>query len=250
MKTLKVACFLNTHPSSGELGMTFDQWHDAYRTFLLSSIAASQQHLELDYHAFDPINAQSYPDDADLDSFDAILLTGGTDHLYQDIPWVNKMVQFLKRVIDEHKCKVIAICWGFQAITAALGGKVAENPKGLEAGITQVVLNDTGKEFFGLNKTLRIHQVHKRMIEELPQGFKMLASSDKTTNQIALLPGRVLCFQGHPELTEPIMRVCLADTSHFGNAVVGQYADEHDGIAIGATIITWLLSDKTDRAPL
>ncbi|ORY74620.1 class I glutamine amidotransferase-like protein [Protomyces lactucae-debilis] len=243
MTVLKVACFLNTHPSSGDLGMDYDQWHKAYRTFLLHSIIASGHAIELDYHAFDPIKAQVYPSTDDLNSFDLILLTGGTDHLYQDIPWVAKMVSFLQDVVQNHTCKVIAICWGFQAVAAACGGQVMENTKGLEVGITPVTLNEKGSAFFHRGPQLRIHQVHKRIISKLPDGFQLLGSSDKTENQIAMLPGRILCFQGHPELTEAILRVCLSDTSHFGKQPVDEQLDEHDGIEIGARLVEWLVSD-------
>lgn len=75
-----------------------------------------------DIHFYDPIVAQSYPDPA---YYDLIILSGGTADVRNPEPWVEKMLAFIRHVVQSFpEKKMVGICWGHQAICAALGGTV------------------------------------------------------------------------------------------------------------------------------
>lgn len=75
-----------------------------------------------DIHFYDPIIAQSYPDPS---YYDLIILSGGTADVRDPEPWVEKMLAFIRYLAENFpEKKMVGICWGHQAICAALGGTV------------------------------------------------------------------------------------------------------------------------------
>ena len=60
---------------------------------------------------------------------DAYLITGSKDSVYDNLPWIEELVGFLRRVLAADK-KVIGICFGHQLMAHFFGGRVAPAPQG------------------------------------------------------------------------------------------------------------------------
>jgi GMP synthase (glutamine-hydrolysing) len=80
---------------------------------------------------FDVVNKQEYP--SDTSKFDGLVLTGSSASAYEDVPWIVKLVDFVKQQLNAPiKKKLVGICFGHQIIARAAGGICAKNPKGWE----------------------------------------------------------------------------------------------------------------------
>ncbi|NLG85509.1 MAG: glutamine-hydrolyzing GMP synthase [Firmicutes bacterium] len=95
---------------------------------------------------------------------------------------------------------VLGICYGLQAMTALLGGKVA--PAGRrEYGRAEIEVREEGGLFAGLPSRLSVWMSHGDRVEELPPGFRVLASSANAPVAAAGDPERRLYgVQFHPEV--------------------------------------------------
>ena len=59
---------------------------------------------------------------ADIDEVDAYLITGSKSSVYEDKPWIGKLMDFV-RELDARKKKLVGICFGHQIVAQALGGR-------------------------------------------------------------------------------------------------------------------------------
>lgn len=114
------------------------------------------------------------------------------------------MIGFTKAtILGGHK--LIGLCFGHQIIAVAMGGKVAQNPKGYEIGCSTIQLTSEGVKLFKLkfwkSKKVYILQMHKDIVTVVPPGFEVIGSNDFAACQIMSRSDRVLGIQGHMEFT-------------------------------------------------
>lgn len=121
-------------------------------TQLLRSGADGLQHpglsstSGLELSIFDVVNAQKYPS---LEDIDAILISGSKHDSFADHPWILKLVDFVKKVLDQDRVRVIGVCFGHQIVGRALGAKVDRSDGGWEISVTAIDLTKRGQEIFG-----------------------------------------------------------------------------------------------------
>ncbi|KAG5642261.1 hypothetical protein DXG03_003338 [Asterophora parasitica] len=179
---------------------------------------------------YDVVHKMEYPSDAQLDGYyDGILYTGSAASAYEDRDWINKLVAFSARVVNEKPhIKVIGICFGHQILARALGGSVVPNDGKWEVGITSLELTDMGKRLFGV-ETINIQQMHRDHVPSIPSPFHLLGSTSVSLNQgmVRFAPGtapdqqslktaQVLTLQGHPEFIEGIVTGMVAVRAKTG----------------------------------
>lgn len=90
-----------------------------------------------------------YPD---LDSIDAILISGSKHNSFDNDPWILKLVEFTKKCIDSGRVRVIGVCFGHQIVGRSLGVEVKRSDLGWEVAVVDVNLTPKGKEIFQLEK--------------------------------------------------------------------------------------------------
>jgi len=96
---------------------------------------------------YDVVTAQEYPS---LDDIDAILMTGSRHNSYDDSPWILKLVEFTKKVLEQRRVRIIGVCFGHQIVGRVMGVKVARSGDGSwETSVTAVDLTKRGQEIFG-----------------------------------------------------------------------------------------------------
>src|SRR5580765_6575740 len=71
---------------------------------------------------------------------------------------------------------VFGICYGFQAMTQALGGEVA-NTGGSEFGRTSLTVRDHGTLLRGLPSSQQVWMSHGNEVTRAPDGFTVIAST-------------------------------------------------------------------------
>jgi GMP synthase-like glutamine amidotransferase len=121
---------------------------------------------------FNPVVAQLYPDP---ETFDLIVLSGGTAGPMGSDSWVLKLQDFLRTTIDCYpQQKIVRVSWGHQTICVAFRGVVG-SMDAAEIGITRMKLTEEGCKMFPRNAVLHLHQFYRREIKVPAQGFVPLA---------------------------------------------------------------------------
>ncbi len=124
----------------------------------------------------------------------AIVLSGGPSSVYADgAPSVDP-------ALFQAGVPVFGICYGFQAMAAALGGKVART--GLsEFGGTPLTVTDPGTLLAGQPEQQVVWMSHGDAVHEAPAGFRTLATTDGAPVAAFEDPTRRLAgVQYHPEV--------------------------------------------------
>jgi GMP synthase-like glutamine amidotransferase len=76
-----------------------------------------------------------------------------TEHnSFEDIPWINRLVEFTQQVLAQDRVRLLGICFGHQIVGRALGTKVGRSDQGWEIAVCDMDLTDKGKELFGRDK--------------------------------------------------------------------------------------------------
>jgi GMP synthase (glutamine-hydrolysing) len=129
--------------------------------------------------------------------------------------WSERTADWLRTVIAAER-PLLGICYGHQLIAHALGGEVAYNPRGYEAGTIQVHLHPeaaTDPLLQGLPNPLPAHAVHAQTVLKLPSAAVCLSHSAQDQHQAFRVGACCWGVQFHPEFDSNIMRHYLQERS-------------------------------------
>lgn len=133
-----------------------------------------------------------------IDELDAYLITGSRHSVYDDLPWIPVLLEFIAQLHAQKK-KMVGICFGHQAIAQALGGSTQKAAAGWGVGLhrhrfaeRQDWTDDGDLEF-------SILVSHQDQVIENATDATTLAGSDFCPNAVCQLGEHVLTMQGHPE---------------------------------------------------
>jgi len=148
---------------------------------------------------------EGVPTRAELNQFDMVLLGGSGDYsVAQGGSWLPAALETMRELHDWSK-PTFASCWGFQAMARALGGVVVTDLERAELGTAELFLTPNGRRdpvFGTLPQRFAGHSGHQDIVDRLPSGAELLASTARVANQAFRVPGKPLyCTQFHPELT-------------------------------------------------
>ncbi|KAI9836667.1 MAG: hypothetical protein M1819_001302 [Sarea resinae] len=200
----------------------------------------------LDLTTWDVEKAETYPN---LDDIDAILMTGSRNNAFDNKPWIIKLVDFVAKVLEQRRVRIIGVCFGHQIVGRAMGVKVDRSDEGWEAAVTPMELSSKGKEIFR-QSNLSLHQMHRDIVYEYPEGVEDLGSSPRCRVQGMYSAGRLITVQGHPEFTADIVTEILGarhdqgifDDPTFEDAM-SRVRKHHDGVVVAQAFLRFLLDD-------
>ena len=147
-----------------------------------------------------------YP--SDIDEVDGYVITGSKLSVYDDIPWINDLKNFVRQLHSEEK-KIIGICFGHQLVAEALGGKTGQAETGWCVGVHKNKFTDAAEDYGLTCSEFKIPSNHKDQVLELPPGGKLLARTETCPISAMGLGDHILTFQGHPEFSEGYARALL-----------------------------------------
>ena len=117
--------------------------------------------------------------------------------------WLSRALDCLREI--HHLAKpTFASCWGFQAMSRALGGECVNDLPNAELGTIELALTTEGRVdpvFSSLPPTFAAQAGHEDRVVALPPDAVLLASSARVSEQAYCFAGKpIYCTQFHPEL--------------------------------------------------
>lgn len=129
---------------------------------------------------------------------DGYIITGSPFSVYEDIPWIHKMSDFIRRAANDGE-KMLGICFGHQAVAHALGGRVEQSEKGWGVGVHDYRVTSAAPWMNGAEGEFSLLVSHKDQVIDVPPGAEVHASSEFCPNAMFSLGSNIFAMQGHPE---------------------------------------------------
>ncbi len=129
---------------------------------------------------------------------DAYLITGSPAGVYDPLPWIEPLQQFIRAAKDS---KMVGICFGHQVMAEALGGQVEKSDKGWGAGLHRYTLVRS-EPWIDTPGTIAVPASHQDQVLVQPPNTKVLAASNFTPfAALAWTDRQAISFQFHPEFS-------------------------------------------------
>lgn len=174
---------------------------------------------------FDPLLAPNAPqiewkiyhvlhDDfpASADECDAYLVSGSKHGVYENLPWMVKLEEFICQIVSLEK-RLTGVCFGHQIIAHALGGEVAKVEQGFGIGmheynmvIPSEIAHLAQEDGLALKTSFTVNVMHGDQVVKLPDSAEIIASSDFCEFAGLYYPEGVLTYQGHPEFDNKFIK--------------------------------------------
>lgn len=158
----------------------------------------------------------------DLAEADAWIVTGARSSVLDGGERVERLVDWIREAA-EREVPLLGVCYGHQAVAAALGGRVEQHPAGWELGTVEVELTDAGLAdpiFEGFPSRFPVHTTHEDEVVEPPPRAVSLARNDHSPFQALAVGESCRTVQFHPEVDRAIAEDFVARRRHLLNRPV------------------------------
>ena len=129
---------------------------------------------------------------------DAYLITGSPAGVYDPLPWIAPLMDFIR---SASRSKMIGVCFGHQAMAQALGGEVIKSPKGWGTGLQRYEVVHPQPWTNG-EQQVAVPASHQDQVVVQPPNTTVVAASDFTPFAALGWADRpAISFQFHPEFS-------------------------------------------------
>ncbi|WP_437615496.1 glutamine amidotransferase [Erwinia sp. V71] len=158
----------------------------------------------------------------DYQQVSAAILSGSWAMVTDHADWSERTAAWVRGAIDA-QLPLLGVCYGHQLMSYALGGQVADNPRGWERGLK--ALDNLAADdalLAALPAQFDAWLSHRQSVLQPPAGARVLARSAVDDCQIIRYTPAALSVQFHPEFDAEIMTACLpAEVVDDGRRVQG-----------------------------
>lgn len=136
---------------------------------------------------------------ADPGENDAYVVTGSAAGVYDPLPWIEPLKDFLRQAKGE--TPMVGVCFGHQIMAEAFGGKVEKSDKGWGVGLQAYEVAEHAPWMDGV-RHVSVPGSHQDQVVALAPGARVLAGSAFTPYGIlAYDDAKAISMQFHPEFT-------------------------------------------------
>lgn len=210
---MKPIAILETGKPPESLADAFDDYPARFRALLGEGVATVR---------FD-VQAARLPDDPE--AFQGAIVTGSAAGVYDDLPWIEPLMDWLRRA--RGRTRLVGICFGHQAMAQAFGGRVEKSNKGWGIGLHRYEVLVHEPWMFPRAGSIAIPVSHQDQVVAVPSEARVIASSAFTPfaglawDNAAM---GAMSFQCHPEF-QPEYAAALVE-SRRGSRIPHILADE------------------------
>lgn len=157
---------------------------------------------------FDPRSGADFPP---LEEIAGLLLTGSHNMVTEHLDWSERSAAWTKSAV-EAGIPTLGVCYGHQLLAYALGGEVANNPRGTQEGTTNIQLTPEGQAdplLGGLGPSFEAQVSHAQSVLRLPLAATRLAFDDWDANQAFRIGANAWGLQFHPEIDADMARAYI-----------------------------------------
>lgn len=130
---------------------------------------------------------------------DAYLITGSRHSVYDDLPWIPRLAEFVGEALARRR-RVVGICFGHQLLAHYFGGETRAAAGGWCVGAHRAEVIERPPWMDPPAPGFRLLVSHRDQVARLPPGARTFAVSEECPIAGFVLDG-VLTFQGHPEFS-------------------------------------------------
>lgn len=187
------------------------------------------------------VQAGEYP--ARAEDYDAYLVTGSPAGVYDKLPWIAPLSDFLRQA--KGKAKLVGICFGHQIMAQALGGHAEKSARGWGVGLMTypIVRHEPWMDNVPL---ISVPASHQDQVVLQPPDTDVIASSLFTPYAaLAWRDGSAISFQFHPEFSPAYAKALIEhryDRAPDPQAAISSLDAPNDNERVGDWIRRFLLS--------
>ena len=179
----------------------------------------------------------------DPDAFPAHLVTGSPAGVYDPLPWIAPLMEFIRAAKDS---RMVGVCFGHQVMAQALGGEVIKSPKGWAAGLNRYdVLRP--QPWSNGKRHIAIPASHQDQVVVQPPGTAVVAASEFTPFAALTWVDRpAVSFQFHPEFSPSYAKALIEkryDKVNNPDAAIASLDAPNDNAHVGGWIRNFLKGD-------
>ncbi|MFT7653022.1 MAG: GMP synthase-like glutamine amidotransferase [Limisphaerales bacterium] len=172
---------------------------------------------------------------------DAYLITGSRHSVYDDLPWMPPLVDFLRSVLAADK-KIIGICFGHQLIAHFFGGHVEAADAGWAVGVHQSNVNKQYSWMKPQVANFNIISSHKDQVSRLPEGAEVYAGNAFCPIGGFVWRDQVITIQGHPEFSKGYSQALMSYRREIiGEPIYAQGVASLEQATDAPLVMGWLL---------
>ncbi|MGA7270782.1 MAG: GMP synthase [Acidimicrobiia bacterium] len=163
---------------------------------------------EVELASYDVVNGElpTHPRESE-----AWIITGSRYSVNDDLAWIRDLEEFTSRV-PAARVPLVGVCFGHQLIARALGGSVVRSKRGWGVGCMEVEVRSEASGPAWMEPArdrYRILNSHADQVVSLPEGTRLLASTDHCPVSLMTVGDYLLGIQGHPEMDPSYLKALV-----------------------------------------
>lgn len=145
---------------------------------------------------------------ADPAAFAGVIVTGSAAGVYDDLPWIGPLTDWLKAA--RGRTRLVGICFGHQIMAHAFGARVEKSDKGWGVGLHTYNVMSEEAWMHPRARTVSIPVSHQDQVLEVPADARVIACSAFTPYAGLAWGDDAMSFQCHPEF-QPAYAAALVE---------------------------------------
>jgi GMP synthase-like glutamine amidotransferase len=182
----------------------------------------------------------------DVGRHEAYLITGSSAGVYEDLPWIPKLITFLRAA--KGRAKLVGICFGHQVMAEAFGGRVEKSAKGWGVGLQgyPIVQREPWMDDCPIVSAPASHQ--DQVVQPPPRADVIASSLFTPYAGLAWRDQDAISFQFHPEMSPAFARALYdsrRDRIPGVDAAIASLDAPNDNARVGEWIRRFLSSSPS-----